>query len=636
MLDFLELEETVGRAWHRMVGRAASYADYPEAAALLSDERGALGVMYRGLGGEVGVQLAPAGARTSGHRLGWKQRIGLGEERLAQPGRDEATLFLPERIALFPDAALNRALYRWLAAWFAVGSEEAITETDPLRRDLRVLRRAEQTTRAVLAAFPGLSSVYADLGCALVQARPRRSLSRIERDIETLILSLLGADARPDPALWRIITGDAELPPKAPSVYQTFLPCPMWGEVWTRPDDASRREADEPGDTAARQTSEPRRKAAKRKTNDGPQRDPLALNRFEKILAMAEMVNVDRPTDEDDDEHADQAADDLDEITLGRSTKKPSSKFRFDLDLPPQAVEAGRRTAGKLYPEWDYKRAAYLPDHCRVVAGPASATGEVWHCSDATRALIERVKRQFETLRPRHEVLRAQPDGNDLDLDAVVRARCDLSAGSAGSERLHLAARAQARDLAVTLLVDVSLSTDAWIDNRRVLDVEKEALMVLAHGLAACGDAHSILTFTSRRRDWVRVETVKAFGEQMGPLVEQRIAALRPGYYTRIGAALRHATAELAAQPQRKKLVLLLTDGKPNDVDHYEGRFALEDSRKAVQQARRSGVAVFGVTIDVDAQDYFAPLFGRAGYAIVGQVERLPSALPRIYQHLMR
>jgi nitric oxide reductase NorD protein len=188
----------------------------------------------------------------------------------------------------------------------------------------------------------------------------------------------------------------------------------------------------------------------------------------------------------------------------------------------------------------------------------------------------------------------------------------------------------------VTLLVDVSLSTDAWIDNRRVLDVEKEALLVLAHGLSACGDHHSILTFTSRRRDWVRVETVKAFGEPMSETVERRIGALKPGYYTRIGTAIRHAAAELALQPQRKKLLLVLTDGKPNDVDYYEGRFAIEDSRKAVQEARRAGTCVFGVTIDTDAQAYFLPLFGRDGFAIVGNLARLPSALPAIYRHLVQ
>jgi nitric oxide reductase NorD protein len=635
MLDFLEFEETVGRAWHRIVGRAASYPDHPEAAATLNHCRASLGVMFRGLGGETAVQLAASGARTSQHRLGWRQRIGLGEERLVQPGRDDATLFLPERIALFPDGALNRALYRWLAAWFAVAPTEPIRETNPLRRDLLSLRRAHTTTQQVLARFSGLGELHRMLAAATVGARPRRSLPRMENDLEIAIQALLGADAVPDPELWRIIAAGAEMPATTPPGYQPFLPCPLWGEVWTRDVDAPRDDADDPDEAASKPCSEPRRKSAKRKADDGAQRDPLALNRFEKILAMAEMVNVDRPTDEDDDDHADKAADDLDEITVGPSAKKPASKFRFDLDLPPQAVEANRLIAGTLYPEWDYKRGTYLPDHCRVLAQPAPEQGDAWQCGGETRRLIKRVRRQFETLRPRHELLRAQADGSDLDLDALVRSRCEIQAGIGGFDRFYTATRPQARDLAVTLLVDVSLSTDAWIDNRRVLDVEKEALTVLAHGIEACGDQHSILTFTSRRRDWVRVETVKAFGETMTPAIERRIAALKPGYYTRIGAALRHATAELAKQPQRKKLLLVLTDGKPNDVDHYEGRFALEDSRKAVQEARRSGVAVFGVTIDVDAQDYFPTLFGRSGYAIVGHIGRLPAALPGIYRNLM-
>lgn len=215
-----------------------------------------------------------------------------------------------------------------------------------------------------------------------------------------------------------------------------------------------------------------------------------------------------------------------------------------------------------------------------------------------------------------------------------MRARTDLAAGGQGSDRIHLMSRPQVHDLAVTILVDVSLSTDSWSDNRRVLDVEKEALLILAHGLSACGDNHSILTFTSRRRDWVRVETVKAFNEAMGPLVEARIAALKPGYYTRIGAAIRHASAELRRQPNRK-LLLVLTDGKPNDIDHYEGRFALEDSRRAVTEARRSGINTFAVTVDREAKSYVPAMFGQNGYAVVGNISRLPAALPAIYRNLV-
>jgi nitric oxide reductase NorD protein len=358
------------------------------------------------------------------------------------------------------------------------------------------------------------------------------------------------------------------------------------------------------------------------------------LNRFEKILAMAEMVNVDRPADDGEDEDARKAADDLEELAIGRRSGKPATRLKFDLDLPPDAVDATRLESGRLYPEWDYRKASYLPDHCRVLPVEAPETGEDWAPDDSTRRLIRQVRRRFEALRPRHELLRAQPDGHDLDLDAVVRSRCDLRAGSGGSDRVHVAMRPQGHDLAVSLLVDVSLSTDAWVDGYRVLDVEKQALLVLAHGLSACGDHHSILTFTSRRRSWVRLETVKAFGEPMGVAVERRIGALKPGYYTRIGAAVRHAAAELVRQPQRKKLLLVLTDGKPNDVDHYEGRFAVEDTRKAVREARRLGVAVFGVTIDATAQTYFPTLFGRGGYAIVGNIRRLPAALPTIYRQL--
>jgi nitric oxide reductase NorD protein len=147
-------------------------------------------------------------------------------------------------------------------------------------------------------------------------------------------------------------------------------------------------------------------------------------------------------------------------------------------------------------------------------------------------------------------------------------------------------------------------------------------------------DHHSILTFTSRRRSCVRIEAVKSFEEPIGAAVKRRIGALKPGYYTRIGAAVRHAAAQLVDQPQCKKLLLVLTDGKPNDVDHYEGRFAVEDTRKAVREARRLGVAVFGVTVDAGAQSYFPALFGRGGYAIVGNIRRLPAALPAIYQQL--
>lgn len=635
MLDFLELEETVGRAWHRLVGATASYPVHAEHAVALADIQGQIAVMFRALGGEAGVQIAPAKARKSGHRLGWRQRIGLGDECLDQPGRDGGTVFLPERIALFPDSDLNATLYRWLAAWFATAPTPGLRALDPLQRDLSTLRRACGITALVLARFPGLAAPYARLAEAMAKARPRRPLPRVEQEVERIVMALLGGDVRSGRTLWAAAMVSRELPDTAPPGYQPMLPCPLWGDCWTReavPVQADDDDLPAPGEEAA--APDTRKRFATRERDEAAKRDPFILNRFEKILAMAEMVNVDRPSDDSEDEDARKAADDLDELAISRRKGKPASKLKFDLDLPPEAVDATRLARGRLYPEWNYRSGNYMADHCRVVASDASETGESWTPDDAMRRHIRQVRRKFEALKSRHEVMRAQDDGHDLDLDALVRARCDLRAGSGTLDRVHLAMRPQGHDLAVTLLVDVSLSTDAWVDGHRVLDVEKEALLVLAHGLAACGDTNSILTFTSRRRDWVRVETVKGFGEPMSAQVERRIGALRPGYYTRIGAAVRHAAAELSGQPQRKRLLLVLTDGKPNDVDHYEGRFAVEDTRKAVQEARRQGVSVFGVTIDASAQSYFPTLFGRGGYAIVGNIRRLPAALPAIYRQV--
>jgi nitric oxide reductase NorD protein len=632
MLDFLELEETVGRAWHRLAGDTRTWPRYPEAAVTLDEMLPVLSVCFRGFGGERTVQLVPARGKTSQHRLKLRQRLGLGEEKLIHPARDEASVMLPPVLDLMPEPALNRDLYLWLVAAMAVMPLKPMAHTDPLRADLAMLGAAAKLEKQVLAAFPGFVELYRRLCLALLTERRRGSLPRVEGQLEDRVIDLLRLGAGLAP-----LSVDADFPALAPPGYLPVLPVPLWPQAVVREECAGRQEMDQPSGSGQMQAQAAGRHVATREKDSAAkgERSPFILNRFEKILAMAEMVNVDRPADDSDDHDA-AAADELDEMVLGERKGRPAAKFRFDLDLPPEALIHSALEADLTYPEWDYRRSVYLRDHCRVIAAPAPAEEAGQIPSEEMKTLIRRVRRQFEVMRPRREMLRAQVDGADLDLDAVVRSRTELAASGECSDRIHLASRSQAHDLAVTLLVDVSLSTDAWFNDRRVLDVEKEALLVLAEGLAACGDSHSILSFTSRRRDWVRVETIKGFDEPMSPLVRQRIAALKPGYYTRMGAALRHATAKLIERPNRKHLLLVLTDGKPNDVDHYEGRFAIEDTRRAVIEARRRGIHVFGVTVDQDAKTYVPAIFGHHGYAVVPDIRRLPAALPQIYRALVR
>ncbi len=645
MLDFLEVEEFVGRRWHRWASSAVSYPDHPEAAVRLDDLRALLGVFFRCGGGEAGVEVAAIARRNSSHRLSLRQRLGLDEEPLDQARRDEEHLLLPPRIALFPSAELNRDLYLWLTAYLALGQLPSRRD-DPLQRDLQVLRLARRTTGAVLERFPGLAERHTRLCQALLEARPKRKrLPPMEAALEAALLAQLGG---PTPqAGWALAMHDAILDPSlplddfhAPRGYRPPLPVPLWGDVvalGTR--DGEREAIDDDSDIAVRRDQQAddggKRKADRREQDQADRDDPLMLNASEKMLSWAEMVNLNRHVEDEEEETAKEAADQMEEIVLSPNRKQAASRLKLDLDLAPDEASGGRLSGRHTYPEWHHRKQIYLPDHCVVLSDVQSEEGEQWEPDEATRRRIRKVRREFEALRPRREILRGQLDGTELDMDAVIRSRCDLVATGESSDRLYMAARQQARDLAVSILIDVSLSTEAWLEDRRVLDVEKEALLVLGHGLAGCGDDYAIHCFTSHRRHKVWVNTLKSFDEPMGDRVGRRIAALKPGHYTRMGPAIRHVTQELAKRPNRHRLLLVLTDGKPNDTDYYEGRYGIEDTRRAVLEARQQEVRVFGVTVDSEGHRYVPHLFGRGSYAIVNRPEHLSLALPGIYRQII-
>lgn len=632
-MPLFEPEETIGRYWHRLIGSSGSYRNYPDAAVTLDSMRTRIGLLFRAFGGDGAIRIVAGAATHSGHRLNLKQALGFGTETLERPTLDTSTLRLPAQLDLFPDARDNQALYEWLAAWFAHATAPQ-HDNDPLRNDIYRLRAARQTTRAALAAWPGLAPIYARLQVATLRARPKRGLPAAEAEIEAAIIGLLNTNVPASGAIMEAIAGNSNFGTLvAPRGYRTWLPVPMWGEIAVDAHGAPETETDDSGGDAI--TADAKRRTGVRKSTDRSDRgDPLMLHRFETIFSLAEMINVNREVDDDDEESARQAAEDTPELTIGSNKKRPSTRLKIDLDLAPREAENTPLVAERVYPEWDWKRQAYRPDYCRVITGSAPEEGEDWSPDDVTLRNIRYVRRQFEALRPRRQTIHAQPDGDDLDLSMLVRNIADRRAGEAGTDRVFIDARPSARDLSLAVLMDVSLSTDAWLQDRRVLDVEKGALLALTHGLTACGDEHAIYTFTSRRRTSVTVSTVKDFDEPLDRRVIRRIEALKPGQYTRIGTAIRHITVELAQRPHRHRLLLLLTDGKPNDIDHYEGRYGIEDTRMAIREARKAGLRVFGVTIDENARDYFPHIFGRGAYSIIRDVTRLPAALPSIYRQI--
>ncbi|MEZ5491001.1 MAG: protein norD [Gammaproteobacteria bacterium] len=643
MFEWLEFEEKVGRVWHRWASSySASFPDYPEAAITLESIAAPLAVFFRVSGGAAGVAVASMAARTSSHRLSLRQRLGFDEESLNLARLDEENLLLPTKIALFNEAGLNRDLYFWLAALLGVMQAER-AYIDPLRQDISGLRQAIRASETALREFPGLRERHTRLRQKLLAMRPVRSLPPVEAAIESVICHLLGASDPLSPEAKRyreaIVNPTFSLREfRAPPGYRQPLPVPLWaslGHLGTA--DVAASDDDEPTESppAAGGQTDDKRKAERRRQDQSERDDPLVFNRFEKILSFAEMVNVNRLIDEEEDENAKSNAENMDELTLSPNQQRAASQLKMDLDLSPAAADGEQLQATLTYPEWNYRKQAYQQHHCRVLCQTQEEESNGIAIDDQTRRRIDRVRRQFEALRPRREWVRGQTDGNELDMDAVVRAHCDLAAVGDNSAGLYMSARAQARDLAVSILIDVSLSTDAWVEDRRIIDIEKEALLVLAHGLARCGDDYSIQSFTSHRRHRVWVNTIKSFEEAMSETTERRINALEPGHYTRMGAAIRHTAAELGKRPNRHRLLLVLSDGKPSDSDYYEGRYAVEDTRRAIMDARQQELKVFGITIDRDAQQYITHLFGRGGYAMVQKPEHLSLALPRIYQQII-
>ena len=350
-----------------------------------------------------------------------------------------------------------------------------------------------------------------------------------------------------------------------------------------------------------------------------------------------------RPADRD--QHADpgELADALSELPEARLVRTPDPVSEALIGDDPirraPAVASVPQANGIAYPEWDWRAGGYRPVAAIVRERLAGEGNEAWVEATIRRhaALIRMVRRDFERLRPRRTALRRQRDGAELDVDALVAAYADRRGGAGGDERFYIDTRPGRRDAAITLLVDVSASTDGWVaGDRRIIDVEKEALLIVGEALTALGDPHAVLAFASAGPARVLVQGLKRFDEPAGTdLVRRRIAGLEPDGFTRAGAAIRHATAALARQAVRHRLLLLLSDGRPNDVDQYEGRYGVEDTRAAVAEARLQGVHVFCLTVDREAPRYATRIFGR-DFAVLSRAERLPTVLTALLRDLVR
>ncbi|GAB1426136.1 VWA domain-containing protein [Thauera terpenica] len=646
------MEEAVGKLWHRLITRAAG-GHFPEAVVKLKEIERMTGVFFRALGGDPGLRVAAATADVHGARRSLLSRIAGSDERTPRARMDAITLRLPVQLDALPERALNRDLYLWLAAIAAAQGKprgaqdeaalaQALTllaplpegaSADPASLELRLNQLA--TLRALLR-WPGLRTRYERLVAAVLKQRPDPArLPPVEAERERLIRQALTTPGS--------VAALPALPPKG----MPHQPVLLWLSDLVSPLAVTTPS----GAGAEAVASAPRPKGDDEETErqahrverveDAPEKHGLMIVfRAESLLSVAEFLKVKRSTDDDPDDNAADAAANLEQLTLSRDEDRIASKIRFDLDLPSAAEDDVVLGEGISLPEWDYRKSLLREDHVRLqelAASPRDPRAAPTPLPQHLRRTARHLHRQFAALQPGRRWLKGQADGTELDIDAVVRATTDRAIGQHPSDQLYLSLEKRERDLACLALADLSLSTDAWISSdARVIDVIRDSLLLFGEALSATGDRFALCGFSSVKRSNVRFHRLKDFSDRFDDSARGRIMAIKPGYYTRLGAAIRHATSVLEKQTAARRILLILSDGKPNDLDLYDGRYGIEDTRVAVIEARGRGIVPFCVTIDREGASYLPHLFGPAGYAVIRQPDELPARLPMFYAQLTR
>jgi hypothetical protein len=387
--------------------------------------------------------------------------------------------------------------------------------------------------------------------------------------------------------------------------------------------------------------------------NAREQRKPLSAE------ALAELLRSRRqPTRKGADEQGEEQDSETSQMVqnLMRELERRDPRMQ-SVDKKPAAQpddDTGALTANQpdtyVYDEWDHDAARYRARWCRVHEKTMPPGDLMFYRNTLLHyaGLLQRIRREFEQVAPEiYQKEKRLPDGADHDFDAAIEALIDLRRGSSPSEKIFWRHRKTERDVAVTFLLDMSGSTGEVIataaarserTQRRIIDVEKEAIVLMADALGAIGDRYAVYGFSGHGRENVEFYVIKAFEEEFSPEIARRLGRAGPLHATRMGPAIRHATSKLRAQQTRARFLFLISDGRPQDrgysQESSEKSYAVQDTRKALIEARRQGITPFCLTVDKEGNDYLRAMMDDFSYEVLPDVRLLPLRLPQLYRKL--
>lgn len=371
------------------------------------------------------------------------------------------------------------------------------------------------------------------------------------------------------------------------------------------------------------------------------QEDYTLSHHFEKVDTAEEFKGVWRDFDGDDSLKEDEEA--LSELNLKHTVRVDDAvhsvykaELASNLNIA-ESKESEFKGYFLSYPEWNFSSRKYKLDYCKVFPFTVKEVDKNYYQNTlkSNARILRSLKKRFAVMDNALELVKRQASGEEFDLDAVTDMYCDIKAQHTPNENIYLTKRKRKKDLAITFLLDLSLSSDSYTNGNRVLDVEKQVVILLGEALSENNVEFEIAGFSSKTRNLCSYYSIKSFNDSWDK-GKYHVGSVQPSGFTRIGPALRHAGSRLKKQEARKKWLVLLSDGKPNDYDKYEGKYGVQDVKQALRELNAENINTYAVAIEDQARYYLPQMFGQNHYNILSSPLEMVQSLTKLYERIER
>lgn len=367
--------------------------------------------------------------------------------------------------------------------------------------------------------------------------------------------------------------------------------------------------------------------------------DAVLQHQFEKVETAEEFGGNWRDMDGNDDldDHSN-ALEDMNMKFTVRVDDTAHSVYQADFienTTVSESTEQSKNDYHICYDEWDFKKRIYKPDFCKVYPKKIVETDVDFYKKTLVKnnSTLIGLRKMLTTVNNKYQQQRQQTQGEEFDLDAITDLFVDVHSGHTPSEKIYLSKRKKEKDLSILLLLDVSLSSDGYAAGNKVIDVEKQVSILFGEILNEFNIDFSINCFHSKTRNHSTYQTIKGFEEDWNR-AKFKVGAVTPTGYTRIGAALRHSGALLDQRDTKNKWVILISDGKPNDYDKYEGKYGINDVKQALRELNERRINSYALAIEANAKYYLPQMFGQNHYQILTTPVELLQSLVKLYDKI--